>query len=84
MKQVCRSAQVKSRRVGNSVVVTMPNGTPNLPYDVTITLGGTYIYTPMVKRTIKPSALEHLNNVLSDYIVPEDTDPVDDRRTNGK
>ena len=58
---------VKSRRVGGSVVVTMPDGDPNLYYEVTKTLGGTYIYTPMVKRTAKPSVIDHKNAVLTAF-----------------
>ena len=61
------SVVVKSRRVGGSVVVTMPEGDPNLHYEVTKTLGGTYIYTPMVRRSVKPSTLEHKNTLLDDY-----------------
>lgn len=62
MKQV-----VKSRQVGGSVVVTMPEGVPNLHYEVSKTLGGTYIYTPVEKRSVKPSAMEHHNTPLSAF-----------------
>ena len=58
---------VKSRRVGGSIVITMPDGVPNLHYEVSKTLGGTYIYTPMVKRSVKPSAIEHQNTTLDVY-----------------
>ena len=58
---------VKSRQVGGSVVVTMPEGIPNLHYEVAKTLGGAYIYTPMVKRSVKPSAIEHQNTALDVY-----------------
>ena len=58
---------VKSRRVGSSVVITMPGGDPNLHYEVVKTLGGTYIYTPMVKRAVKPSSMDHMNAVLSGF-----------------
>lgn len=60
-------AVVKSRRVGGSVIVTMPCGDPNLHYEVTKTPGGTYIYTPMVKKSMKPSAIDHKNVVLSAF-----------------
>lgn len=58
---------VKSRQVGGSVVVTMPEGIPNLHYEVTKTLGGTYIYTPVEKRSVKPSSLQAYNMELSNY-----------------
>ena len=58
---------VKSRQVGGSVVVTMPEGIPNLHYEVTKTLGGTYIYTPVEKRSVKPSSLQVYNMELSNY-----------------
>lgn len=58
---------VKSRQVGGSVVVTMPEGIPNLHYEVTKTLGGTYIYTPVEKRSVKPSSLQANNMELSNY-----------------
>ena len=58
---------VKSRRVGGSIVITMPDGVPNLHYEVSKTPGGTYIYTPMVKRSVKPSAIEHQNTTLDVY-----------------
>lgn len=58
---------VKSRRVGGSVVITMPDGDPNLHYEVTKTQGGAYIYTPMVKRAVKPSAIDHKNAVLTAF-----------------
>ena len=61
------SVVVKSRCVGGSVVVTMPEGVPNLHYEVSKTLGGTYIYTPMVKRSVKPSTLGHKNARLDDF-----------------
>ena len=58
---------VKSRQVGGSVVVTMPEGIPNLHYEVAKTLGGTYIYTPVEKRSVKPSSLQAYNMELSNY-----------------
>ena len=58
---------VKSRQVGGSVVVTMPEGVPNLHYEVSKTLGGTYIYTPVEKRSVKPSSLQAYNMELSNY-----------------
>ena len=58
---------VKSRQVGGSVVVTMPEGVPNLHYEVSRTLGGTYIYTPVEKRSVKPSSLQVYNMELSNY-----------------
>ena len=61
------SAVVKSRRVGGSIVITMPDGVPNLHYEVSKTPGGTYIYTPMVKRSVKPSSIEHQNTILDVY-----------------
>ena len=60
-------AVVKSRRVGGSVVVTMPYGESNLYYEVTKTPGGTYIYTPIVKRSMKPSAIDHKNALLTAF-----------------
>ena len=61
------SVVVKSRRVGGSIVITMPDGVPNLHYEVSKTPGGTYIYTPMVKRSVKPSTMEHMNTPLSAF-----------------
>ena len=61
------SVVVKSRKVGGSVIVTMPLGVPNMHYDVSITPGGTYIYTPMIKRSVKPSSANHNNTSLSEY-----------------
>lgn len=58
---------VKSRRVGGSVVVSMPEGEPNLYYDVCKTLGGSYIYTPMIKRSVKPSSMDHMNTRLDNF-----------------
>jgi hypothetical protein len=58
---------VKSRRVGGSVVVSMPEGEPNLHYDVCKTLGGSYIYTPMIKRSVKPSSMDHMNARLENF-----------------
>ena len=58
---------VKSRQVGGSVVVTMPEGVPNLHYEVSKTLGGTYIYTPVEKRSVKPSSLQAYSMELSNY-----------------
>lgn len=55
---------VKSRKVGGSIVVTMPDGVPNMHYAVTISRGGAYIYTPMEKRSVKPSSLENSNTIL--------------------
>ena len=62
------SVVVKSRRVGGSIVITMPDGVPNLHYEVSKTPGGTYIYTPMVKRAVKPSAIDHKNTTLDVYM----------------
>ena len=45
----------------------MPEGIPNLHYEVTKTLGGTYIYTPVEKRSVKPSSLQAYNMELSNY-----------------
>ena len=65
---------VKSRQVGGSVVVTMPEGIPNLHYEVTKTLGGTYIYTPVEKRSVKPSSLQAYNMELSNYATDKGSD----------
>ena len=65
---------VKSRQVGGSVVVTMPAGVPNLHYEVSRTLGGTYIYTPVEKRSVKPSSLQAYNMTLSDYVTDKGAD----------
>ena len=65
---------VKSRQVGGSVVVTMPEGIPNLHYEVTKTLGGTYIYTPVEKRSVKPSSLQANNMELSNYATDKGSD----------
>jgi len=45
----------------------MPDGVPNMHYEVTKTLGGAYIYTPMVKRAVKPSSMNHMNSVLDGF-----------------
>lgn len=58
---------VKSRRVGGSVVVTMPNGEAQIHYSVSKTLGGTYIYTPMVRRSVRPSSDECKNVKLDNF-----------------
>ena len=65
---------VKSRQVGGSVVVTMPEGIPNLHYEVTKTLGGTYIYTPVEKRSVKPSSLQACNMELANYLTDKGSD----------
>lgn len=62
MKQV-----VKSRQVGGSVVATMPEGVPNLHYEVSKTPGGTYIYTPVEKRSVKPSSYDGKNAKLDNF-----------------
>jgi len=58
---------VKSRQVGGSVVVTMPGGEAQIHYSVTKTLGGTYIYTPMVRRSVRPSSDERKNAKLDNF-----------------
>ena len=68
------SVVVKSRQVGGSVVVTMPDGVPNMHYEVSKTPGGTYIYTPMVKRSVKPSSLEASNMTLDNYVTDKGAD----------
>ena len=65
---------VKSRQVGGSVVATMPEGIPNLHYEVTKTLGGTYIFTPVEKRSVKPSSLQAYNMELSNYAADKGSD----------
>ena len=65
---------VKSRQVGGSVVVTMPEGIPNLHYEVKKTLGGTYIYTPVEKRSVKPSSLHAYNMELDNYLTDKGVD----------
>ena len=68
------SVVVKSRQVGGSVVVTMPEGVPNLHYEVSKTLGGTYIYTPVEKRSVKPSSLQASNMTLDNYLTGKGVD----------
>ena len=68
------SVVVKSRRVGGSIVITMPDGVPNLHYEVSKTLGGTYIYTPVEKRSVKPSSLQKCNMKLDNYLTDKGAD----------
>lgn len=65
---------VKSRRVGGSIVITIPDGVPNLHYEVSKTPGGTYIYTPMVKRSVKPSSLQASNMTLDNNLTGKGAD----------
>ena len=58
---------VKSRQVGGSVVVTMPGGEAQIHSSVSKTLGGTYIYTPMVRRSVRPSSDERENAKLDNF-----------------
>ena len=58
---------VKSRQVGGSVVVTMPAGEAQIHYSVSKTLGGTYIYTPMLRRSVRPSSDECKNAKLDNF-----------------
>jgi len=58
---------VKSRRVGGSVVVTMPGGEAQIHYSVSRTLGGTYIYTPMLRRSVRPSSDDGKNTKLDNF-----------------
>lgn len=58
---------VKSRQVGGSVVVTMPGGEAQIHYSVSKTLGGTYIYTPMLRRSVHPSSYDGKNAKLDNF-----------------
>ena len=58
---------VKSRQVGGSVVVTMPGGEAQIHYSVSKTLGGTYIYTPMLRRSVRPSSDDGKNAKLDNF-----------------
>jgi len=59
---------VKSRQVGGSVVVTMPGGEAQIHYSVSKTLGGTYIYTPIVRRSVRPSSEDGKNTKLDNFV----------------
>ena len=59
---------VKSRQVGGSVVVTMPGGEAQIHYSVSKTLGGTYIYTPMLRRSVRPSSEDGKNTKLDNFV----------------
>jgi hypothetical protein len=46
----------------------MPGGEAQIHYSVSKTLGGTYIYTPMLRRSVRPSLEDGKNTKLDNFV----------------